>query len=203
MQRGHAAYHVPPTALLSLENTLNGAVQRPAASGACAQVARDAGARAHLDGARLWNACVALGCAPAELAAPFDTVSVCLSKALGAPVGSLLLGSGETMERARHLRKRHGGAWRQAGMLAAAGLHALREHRQRLEQDHEVARELAAGLQELGFELVQEVEQELNLFISAVSDTAALDRCARPETRSRPRPRPRPAVRRRASAAAR
>ena len=65
------------------------------------------------------------------------------------------------MERARHLRKRHGGAWRQAGMLAAAGLHALREHRQRLEQDHEVARELAAGLQELGFELVQEVETNM------------------------------------------
>ena len=85
IQRGHAAYHVPPTALLSLENTLNGAVQQPSELRACAQVARDAGVCMHLDGARLWNACTALGCTPAEVAAPFDTVSVCLSKALGAP----------------------------------------------------------------------------------------------------------------------
>eukprot|EP00937_MAST-01D_sp_MAST-1D-sp2_P004275 g4275.t1 len=161
VQRGHAAYHVPPTALLALENTLNGAVQPAAEAAACARAAHDAGARAHLDGARLWNACAALGCTPAELAAPFDTASVCLSKGLGAPVGSLLLGSRGAVEHARHLRKRHGGAWRQAGMLAAAGLHALRHHRHRVERDHDAAGVLAAGLQQLGFSLAQRVETNM------------------------------------------
>ena len=110
-----------------------------------------AGIGTHLDGARLWNAVAATGVSAAAYAAPFDTVSVCLSKGLGAPVGSVLCGSAEHIEKARHYRKWMGGGWRQAGLLAAAGLHALQHHRERMVDDHEAARELASGLGELGF----------------------------------------------------
>lgn len=144
-------YHHAVTKVLALENTLNGEVMPLAQLSACCAAARSIGLATHLDGARLWNAAAASGHSVAEYAAPFDTVSVCLSKGLGAPIGSLLAGSAEQIERARHYRKYLGGGWRQAGLLAAAGLHALTRHRERLAEDHDAASALAAGLGELGF----------------------------------------------------
>ena len=144
-------YHQPVTTLLSLENTLNGAVQSLAEMEATTTAARRLGLSCHLDGARLWNACAATGCRPAAFAAPFDTISVCLSKGLGAPIGSVLVGDADRIEAARHHRKMLGGGWRQAGLLAAAGSYALRHHRERLSEDHENAHVLARGLAGLGF----------------------------------------------------
>jgi threonine aldolase len=100
----------------------------------------------HLDGARLWNACVATGISEADYAAPFDTVSVCFSKGLGAPVGSALAGSYPTMQRARRFRKLFGGGMRQAGIIAAGALYAVQHHRDRLGEDHRNAQTLAQGL---------------------------------------------------------
>jgi threonine aldolase len=104
-----------------------------------------AGVAIHLDGARIWNALVATGVALAEYGAVADVLAVCLSKGLGAPVGSLVVGSAETMAEARIWRKRMGGGMRQVGLLAAAGLHALDHHLDRLVDDHEHARLLAAA----------------------------------------------------------
>jgi threonine aldolase len=102
-----------------------------------------------MDGARLWNACVATGVSEADYAAPCDTVSVCFSKGLGAPVGSALVGSTALIQRARRFRKLFGGGMRQAGIIAAGALYALNHHRERLALDHEHARQLALGLAEL------------------------------------------------------
>jgi threonine aldolase len=100
----------------------------------------------HLDGARMFNAVAAGAYTAAELAAPFDTVQFCLSKGLGAPVGSVLAGDGGTIDRARRLRKRLGGGWRQAGVLAAAGIHALENHVGRLAEDNARAKRLSEML---------------------------------------------------------
>uniref|UniRef100_A0A7S4C3H1 Aromatic amino acid beta-eliminating lyase/threonine aldolase domain-containing protein n=2 Tax=Chrysotila carterae TaxID=13221 RepID=A0A7S4C3H1_CHRCT len=147
----NALYHQPVTTLLCLENTLNGDVMSLEQVQDTTAAARTLGLDTHLDGARLWNACTATGHAPADFSCHFDTVSVCLSKGLGAPIGSVLSGSSKHIDRARHFRKLYGGGWRQAGILAAAGLHALREHRSRLNEDHENAIQLADGLAQLGF----------------------------------------------------
>ena len=104
----------------------------------------------HLDGARLFNAVIKSGRPAAELAAPFDSVSVCLSKGLGAPVGSVLTGSADFIKEARRWRKVLGGGMRQAGLLAAAGIHALEHHVERLADDHIHAERLANGLAEMG-----------------------------------------------------
>ena len=120
---------------------------------ACAE-ARALGLATHLDGARLFNGCAAGGYTPEQFCAPYDTVSICLSKGLGAPIGSVLLGSRDRIDLARHYRKLYGGGWRQAGLLAAAGLHALKSHTERLREDHEVAAELADGLGDLGFDVI-------------------------------------------------
>lgn len=144
--------YVHPTSLVSLENTHNSAGGRilPLEQArAVTRVAREAGLPVHLDGARLWHASVATGHPPHLLADVADTVMVCLSKGLGAPVGSLLAGPGEVMERAWRVRRRLGGGMRQSGVLAAAGLHALDNHLERLEEDHRRARELAAGVAEI------------------------------------------------------
>jgi threonine aldolase len=101
---------------------------------------------AHLDGARIWNASVALQVTPAELAAPFETGSVCFSKGLGAPVGSAFVGSREHVRAAHRFRKMLGGGMRQAGVLAAAALHALEHHMQRLAEDHVAAQAFAQAL---------------------------------------------------------
>jgi threonine aldolase len=137
------------TAAVEVENTHNfggGTVQPADAVAAVQALAREHGLGLHLDGARLWNAHVATGTPLAELAGGFDTVSVCLSKGLGAPVGSVLVASAERIAAARIWRKRYGGGMRQAGILAAAGLHALDHHVDRLADDHARAQRLAAAL---------------------------------------------------------
>lgn len=144
-------YHHAVTKLLGLENTLNGEVMPLAQLLATCDTARGLGLRCHLDGARLWNAVAASGVSAADYAAPFDSVSVCFSKGLGAPVGSVLVGNSEFIDRARHFRKFYGGGWRQAGLLAAACIHAIDHHRERLLEDHDAAADLATGLRELGF----------------------------------------------------
>ena len=144
-----AGPHLVSTVAVAVENTHNfggGTVQPAAAVDAVAQLARDHGLALHLDGARLWNAHVATGTALTELAAPFDTVSVCLSKGLGAPVGSVLVSTAERIAEARVWRKRLGGGMRQVGVLAAAGRYALEHHLDRLADDHRHAREIAAAL---------------------------------------------------------
>jgi threonine aldolase len=133
----------PRVALLSIENTHNrsgGRVWPAAQAEAVVGAGRRLGVAAHLDGARLWNASVASGVPVDKLCAPFDTASLCFSKGLGAPVGSALCGSKTLVAEARRLRKRWGGGMRQAGILAAAALHALDHHRERLEEDHANAR---------------------------------------------------------------
>ena len=138
--------HFARTKLLCLENTIDGKVLSPDQHQRARDFADRHGLGLHLDGARLWNAAVSLGQSPAEVAAPFDTVSVCLSKGLGAPVGSVLCGSDDLVGKARRWRKVLGGGMRQAGIIAAGGLYALQHHIDRLADDHANARRLAAGL---------------------------------------------------------
>jgi threonine aldolase len=138
--------HFPMTKLLSLENTVSGAVQPADLVASLAAAARAAGLAVHLDGARVANAAVATGQTLAEAASSFDTVSVCLSKGLGAPVGSVLCGPTDLIHRGRRLRKMLGGGMRQAGFLAAAGIYALEHHIDRLADDHALAARLATGL---------------------------------------------------------
>jgi threonine aldolase len=145
--------HCPRQSLVAIENPHNragGLVWGHASVLASAALARRHGLGLHLDGARLWNAAVASGRPEAELAAPFDTVNVCFSKGLGAPVGSALCGPRELVDRARHFRKMFGGGMRQAGVLAAGALFALEHHRQRLAEDHAAARVFEAALREVG-----------------------------------------------------
>jgi threonine aldolase len=141
--------YVPRTSVVCLENTHNsagGKVLPLEQMRAVAEVARERGVAVHLDGARLPNASVASGVPMADFAAEAGTVMVALSKGLGAPVGSLLAGSAEVMERAWRIRRRMGGGMRQAGILAAAGLYALRNNFPLLAEDHRRARELAAAV---------------------------------------------------------
>ena len=171
------------TALVCLENTVNkaGGVAVPlAATRPVASAARRHGLALHLDGARLWNAALALGETEAALAAPFDTVNVCLSKGLGAPAGSVLAGSAEHVRQARRVRKLLGGGMRQVGVLAAAGLVAL-DHRPALADDHRRARALAdAVAQRPGvLRLVRPPDTNIVLFdtltLRAADAVAALD----------------------------
>lgn len=138
--------HIAQTRLIALENTFGGQVLPVAYMGEVAALARRHGLGLHLDGARAFNAAVKLGIDIAEFVAQFDTVSICLSKGLGAPVGSVLTGSAELIARARHIRKMLGGGMRQAGVLAAAGLYALEHNVDRLADDHARAWRLAEGL---------------------------------------------------------
>ena len=145
--RGHVIY--PPTTLVEIENTHNraGGVIFPQDEVVrIGSAARERGVASFLDGARLWNTAVASRRAPAELAAPFDLVAVALSKGLGAPGGSLLAGSRELIERALRYRRMAGGAMRQVGIFAAAGLYALERHMDRLAEDHANARLIAERL---------------------------------------------------------
>jgi threonine aldolase len=171
----NAGPYLVSTAAVAVENTHNfggGTVQPQDAVRAVQRLAREHGLGLHLDGARLWNAHVATGTALAELAAGFDTVSVCLSKGLGAPVGSLLVSSTDRIAEARIWRKRYGGGMRQVGMLAAAGLFALRNNIERLVDDHERARALATGLG------LDPSAAETNIVVLAVPDAAAVSRAA-------------------------
>lgn len=140
--------HFARTRLLALENTWHGRVLPQDYLRAAHDFTRQRGLALHLDGARLHNAAVATGVPARAIAQHFDSVSVCLSKGLGAPVGSLLAGSATLVEKARRWRKVAGGGWRQAGMLAAAGLHALDHHVARLADDHRRAAWLADRLRE-------------------------------------------------------
>ncbi|MEL4357340.1 MULTISPECIES: threonine aldolase family protein [unclassified Luteococcus] len=137
------------TGAIEIENTHNfggGTVHSLDTLRQIRRVADDAGLPMHLDGARLWNAHVATGAALRDYGELFQTVSVCLSKGLGAPVGSVLVSSAQNIARARIQRKRLGGGWRQAGMLAAAGLYALDHHVERLADDHAAARAFAEAV---------------------------------------------------------
>lgn len=137
------------TRLLALENTIAGQVLRAEYVAEAAALARGAGLAVHLDGARAWNAAVATGKPLADICAPFDTVSLCLSKGLGAPVGSVLVGPRPLIEDARRWRKVLGGGMRQSGVLAAAGSYAVRHNVARLAEDHANAAFLAGELKRL------------------------------------------------------
>ena len=161
--------HFPHTRLVCIENTHNrggGKIWPLHRIEEVAGAARRHGLQLHLDGARLWNAVAATGIAERQWAAPFDTVSVCFSKGLGAPVGSALVGSKELLARARRFRKMFGGGMRQAGIIAAGALFALRNHRSRLAEDHANAKALAEGIGRCkGFEVAPgEVETNMVRF---------------------------------------
>jgi len=141
--------YVAPTRVVAVENTHNmggGVCWDPAALDEVTDAAHALGMATHLDGARLWNAAVATKRTERELARGFDSISVCLSKGLGAPVGSLVGGTRDFIRACHRLRKMHGGGMRQAGILAAAGLYAVEHHRARLADDHANARALAEAL---------------------------------------------------------
>ncbi len=138
--------HFARTTLLSLENTISGKVLPLAYLAKAREFVNEYQLKLHLDGARVYNASVALGVDVTEITQYFDSVTICLSKGLGAPVGSLLLGSADYIQRARRLRKMVGGGMRQAGILAAAGIIALTENVERLQIDHDNARYLSEKL---------------------------------------------------------
>ena len=163
--------HIARPALLCLENTHNrhgGTIVALETLRATAAAARARGMSVHLDGARLWNASVASRIPVREWAAPFDTLMMCFSKGLGAPVGSILAGDAPTVRRARRVRKRWGGGMRQAGILAAACLYALDHHVERMAEDHRRARALAAALRESPG--VRVVEPETNIVLVDLED---------------------------------
>jgi threonine aldolase len=165
-------YYTLRTTLLCLENTHNaagGAVTPPDEHCQLVAAAKDCGLAVHLDGARIWNASVALGVPPAALTVGVQTVQACLSKGLGAPVGSVVAGSVEFVAQARRLRKALGGGVRQGGVLAAAGLVAL-DRIDELAADHENAAALAGGLAELGWQVNTPVT---NILLAAVPDASA------------------------------
>ncbi len=169
------AYYLPRTSVIAFEQTHNregGRVVPKEEIDTIANFARERGIALHLDGARLWNASVASGISPREYAEPFDTVSVCLSKGLGAPIGSVMVGTRRHVDVARRFRKIWGGGWRQAGMVAAAGLYAVRHHVERLAQDHAKAAEFARLLQ--GVPMVHIIgEPETNIVIFSIGGVAS------------------------------
>lgn len=166
--------HTPASTLCIFENTHNagGGLAWPKQQLArSTTAARQHGMALHLDGARIFNAAAATGQSTREIAAHFDSVSFCLSKGLGAPVGSVLCGTTEFIQRARLERKRLGGAMRQGGILAAAGIFALEHHVARLTEDHSNARRLAEGLKKRGFDV--DGTPETNMVILRIADSAA------------------------------
>jgi threonine aldolase len=145
--------HFPRTRLLALENTITGRVLSRSYLSSALQVAKKHGLSAHLDGARVFNAAVAQDMSVKDLCAGFDSVSSCLSKGLGTPAGTVLLGSKEFIQKAHRARKMLGGGMRQAGVIAAAGLYALENNVARLKDDHANAQRLAEGLRKAGYEV--------------------------------------------------
>jgi threonine aldolase len=179
-----ADIHQPRTGLLCLENTHNrkgGTCLSPGQTAALAAVAHETGFPVHLDGARVFNAAVAQRIDVRELTGPVDSVMFCLSKGLSAPVGSMLAGSADFIERARRMRKMLGGGMRQAGVLAAAGLCALNEMVERLSEDHANARRLAEGLRGLPGVDIDLARVETNMVFGdcrpPLTATAFIDRC--------------------------
>jgi threonine aldolase len=168
-----ADYHHARQSLLCLENTHGnhgGRIYPRERFDEAVALAREHGPAVHVDGARIWNASVATGRSPAELAAGADTVSVCFSKGLGAPIGSAVAGSAETVDRARRVRKLLGGGMRQAGIVAAGALHALRHHVERLADDHRNARVLAGGLAGFPRVTVDPQQVETNIVLARLAD---------------------------------
>lgn len=166
--------HWPVSRVVTLENTHNrgmGAAYDLDAIDAIAVVARENGLALHLDGARMFHACLVKGYAPAELAARFDTISFCLSKGLGAPVGAMLVSSEETIEYAVRVRKQFGGGMRQVGILAAAGLYALEHNIDRLADDHANAARLARGLAAMSKVKLDPADTVSNIVIFDISAT--------------------------------
>ena len=166
--------HSPITKIVAIENTHNrqgGTIYPLDEIKRIREVADRYDLLMHLDGARIWNAYVATGIPLAEWAAPFDSVSVCLSKGLGAPVGSLILGSGEFIEKAIRTRKLFGGGMRQAGLLAAAGLYAVENNLARLSEDHDNAKALAEGLSKIGGFRVDMKRVQTNIILVDIAET--------------------------------
>lgn len=164
--------HSPVSRLVSLENTSNkggGSCYDFEEIWAIRETCHEHGLALHLDGARLFNALIATGQTTKQYGEVFDTISICLSKGLGAPVGSLLIGSHADIKKAKRIRKVMGGAWRQAGYIAAAGLYALENHVDRLVEDHNKAKEMAKVLE--GLDYVEEVLPcETNILIFKLTD---------------------------------
>jgi len=177
-----ANVHYPQTRLVCIENTSNrggGSIWPLEEIVEIETIAEEAGLKMHMDGARLWNASAATGIPEVEYASHFDSVSVCFSKGLGAPVGSALVGSAEFVERARRFRKMLGGGMRQAGIIAAGALYALENHRERLVEDHDNARTLAKGVCDLPGVVLDPVHVETNIVLLALSGMAAKDVAAK------------------------
>lgn len=167
--------HLPRTSLICIENTHNrcsGAAISLDDTEALADVARRHGVRVHIDGARIFNAALALGTSVAALSAPADTIGFCLSKGLGAPVGSVLCGPADQIAKARKMRKTLGGGMRQAGIIAAAGIWALEHMVERLADDHANAKVLARGLAELPMIDLDAASIETNIVIFGVRGDA-------------------------------
>ena len=169
------AYHRPQTALVALENTHNmagGTVYPTRLSQEICSKAHEAGLRVHLDGARVFNAATYLGESVAAITRNFDSVQFCFSKGLGAPVGSMVVGSSDLIERCRVIRKMLGGGMRQAGVLAAAALVALEEGPKRLHHDHENAQVLAQGLARIRGINISPEKVQTNIVIYDVGESA-------------------------------
>jgi len=166
-------YHSPLTTLVSIENTANkggGTCWNFSELQAIKKVCANNGLKYHLDGARLWNAMVEMKETPLQYGELFDTISVCLSKGLGCPVGSLLLGTKEQMDKAIRIRKIFGGGMRQSGFLAAAAIYALDNHIERLAEDHKKAKEIGAALAAKSF--IKKVEPiETNIVIFEIDES--------------------------------
>lgn len=171
--------HFARTKLLSLENTINGKVLPLSYLAEARKFVDEHGLNLHLDGARVYNAAVALDVDVIEIAKHFDSMTICLSKGLGAPIGSLLLGSRAFIERARRLRKMVGGGMRQAGILAAAGKLALTEQVAQLATDHSNAKKLAEGLNDIpGFSVNAEFVQT-NIVFAKLAESIDIDAIAK------------------------
>ena len=168
--------HYPNGSLVCVENTSNrggGAIYPQETMDAICKIARDKNCNSHLDGARMFNAVVATGASPERMTRDFDTVSICLSKGLGSPVGSVLVGSNETISLAHRWRKMFGGGMRQAGIIAAAGIYALENHVERLGEDHLHAHNLAEAINGMGGFTIDMTSVETNMiYIRTLSSNA-------------------------------
>jgi len=186
MVRRSDGTHVPQTRIVAIENTHNasgGRVWPLAEMETLVSTCRELGLSVHLDGARLLNAATASGVPAAEIGRRFDTVTLCLSKGLGCPLGALVAGSRELMAGARRCKHQFGGAMRQAGIVAAAGVYALDHHVDRLADDHARARRLAEGLHEAGVAVdLEQVETnfvQVDVGAAGLDEAEALERLAR------------------------
>ena len=168
-------YHMPETRLLSVENPFSGVVFPLEYMDTMAATAHDAGLLLHCDGARLMNAAVALGVEPARLVKGCDSVSLCLSKGLGTPAGTVLVGEAGMIARARRMRKMLGGGMRQTGLLAAAGLHALDHHVDRLADDHRRARMIAENLNSIDGIDIDLGSVQTNVIFASLAATVSLE----------------------------